>query len=70
MLKSNNFQYYKLHVITTRGVYKVCYHEIPQEELWRVDLINETVDTLWGENTVEGFTREELSFILGYACAS
>ena len=43
MLKSNNFQYYKLHVITTRGVYKVCYHEIPQEELWRVDLINQTV---------------------------
>ena len=48
----------------------IPYHEIPQEELWRVDLINETVDTLWGENTVEGFTRDEISSILGYACAS
>ena len=48
----------------------IPYHEIPQEELWRVELINETVDTLWGENTVEGFTRDEISSILGYACAS
>ena len=49
---------------------KVSYHEIPQEELWRVDLINETVDALWGENTVEGFSRDELGYMLGYACVA
>ena len=50
--------------------FNVKYHPIPQEELWRVGLINQTVDALWGVNTVEGFTREELSYILGYASAA
>ena len=48
----------------------ISYHPIAQEDLWRVDLINQTVDALWGVNTVEGFTRDELSHILGYACAA
>ena len=48
----------------------VSYHPIAQEDLWRVDLINQTVDALWGVNSVEGFTRDELSHILGYACAA
>ena len=29
--------------LCVNDAYKVCYHEIPQEELWRVDLINQTV---------------------------
>ena len=39
---------------------KISYHEIPQEELWRVDLVNQLVDAMWGECTVDGFSRDEL----------
>ena len=49
---------------------KVGYHEIQEEELWRVSLANEVIDAMWGENTVEGFSRDELGYILSYACAS
>ena len=49
---------------------KVSYHEIPQQECWRIDLINEMVDALWGENIVEGFSRDELGYMLGYACVA
>ena len=45
-------------------------HEISREELWRLDLINKMVDALWGENTVEGFSRDELGYMLGYACVA
>ena len=48
----------------------ISYHPIAQEDLWRDDLINQTVDALWGVNTVEGRTRDELSHIVGYACAA
>ena len=49
---------------------KISYHEIPQEELWRVDLVNQLVDAMWGECTVEGFSRDELEYMLGYASAA
>ena len=49
---------------------QISYHEIEEDELWRVDLANEMIDTMWGEMTVDGFSRDELGHILGYACAS
>ena len=49
---------------------KISYHEIRKEDCWRVDLIKELVDTMWGENIVEGFSRDELSYMLGYTCVS
>ena len=48
----------------------VKYNEIPEEQTWRVGVIKELVDVNWGESVVDGFSREELNFILGYACAS
>ena len=47
----------------------VKYNEIPEEETWRVSVIKELVDVTWGESVVEGFSREELDYILGYASA-
>ena len=47
----------------------VKYNEIPEEETWRVSVIKELVDVTWGESVVEGFSREELAYILGYASA-
>ena len=49
---------------------RISSHEIPQEELWRVDIVNQLVDALWGECTVEGFSRDELAYMLGYASAA
>ena len=49
---------------------KISYNEIPQEELWKVDLVNQLVDAMWGECTVEGFSRDELKYMLGYASAA
>ena len=49
---------------------RIEYHEIKEEEVWRVGLANEMIDALWGENVVEGFSRDELGYILSYACAS
>ena len=49
---------------------RIEYHEIQEEEVWRVSLANEMIDALWGENVVEGFSRDELGYILSYACAS
>ena len=46
---------------------RVEYHEIPQDQLWRVDIVNELVDALWGECKVEGFSRDELTYMLGYS---
>ena len=47
----------------------VKYNEIPEEETWRVSVIKELVDVTWGESVVEGFSREELNYMLGYASA-
>ena len=49
---------------------RINYHEIPEEEVWRVSLANEMIDALWGENVVAGFSRDELAYFLSYACAS
>ena len=37
----------------------VKYHEIPEEETWRVNIIKELVDVNWGECFVDGFSRDE-----------
>ena len=47
----------------------VKYNEIPEEQPWRVSVIKEVVDVNWGESAVDGFSRQELNYILGYACA-
>ena len=48
----------------------VKYNEIPEEEIWRVNIIKELVDVNWGECVVDGFSRDEICYIMGYACAS
>ena len=46
---------------------RIEYHEIPEDQLWRVDIVNQLIDALWGECKVEGFSRDELTYMLGYA---
>ena len=48
---------------------RIEYHEIPEDQLWRVDIVNQLIDALWGECQVEGFSRDELNYMLGYASA-
>ena len=46
------------------------YHPIPQEELWRPNLILEITDVKFNQLNVEGFSQDELEEILSYACTS
>ena len=48
----------------------VEYAEIPEDQTWRVSVIKELVDVKWGEMVVEGFSKDELNYILGYASAA
>ena len=48
----------------------VKYNEIPEDQAWRVSVVKELVDVKWGELVVEGFSMDELGYILGYASAA
>ena len=46
------------------------YHEIPENQKWRLSLINEITDTKFGESQIEGFSRKELNIMLCDICTS
>ena len=47
----------------------IRYAEIPENERWRVNMVKELTDVNWGENVIEGFSREELSYIMYQVCS-
>ena len=48
----------------------IRYHEISEENVWRVNIVKELTDVKFGESYVEGFSRKELDSILNYVCIS
>ena len=48
----------------------ISYHEISEENAWRVNIVKELTDVKFGESYVEGFSRKELDSILNYVCIS
>ena len=48
----------------------VKYHEIPEDEKWRVSMVNEITDTKFGLTEIAGFSADELEEILRIACIS
>ena len=48
----------------------LCYQPVPDIELWRLDLIEELLETRHGNSNIEGFTPEEISEMIDYLCIS
>ena len=49
---------------------KLKYHELNDEETWKVDMILELTDVKFKQATIEGFTDDELEEILEFVCTS
>ena len=48
----------------------IKYHEVSEEQAWRVGVAKELTDVKFGEMYVEGFSRKELNLILNYVCTT
>ena len=48
----------------------IKYKLIPNEEKWRVSMVNEITDAKFGQAEIPGFTKEELEAILEFVCTS
>ena len=49
---------------------KIWYHDIPDEEKWRVSMIIELMEVKMNECEVEGFTDAEILELLNHLCSS
>ena len=56
--------------LVPEDAYKVVYHEMPENEAWRVGFVTEITDVKFGEATIEGFSRKELNVILDSICTT
>ena len=48
----------------------IRYAEIKEEQRWAVEMIKELIDVKWGEMKVDGFSSDELSYILDDICTN
>ena len=48
----------------------IKYHEIEEQQAWKIGVVKELTDVKFGEAFVEGFSRKELDAILNYVCVS
>ena len=48
----------------------VPYHEPPEEELWRLGVLDELLEVQHGELAVPGFNFEELAMMLNFICTT
>ena len=46
----------------------IKYHEIDEQQAWKIDIVKELTDVKFGESFVEGFSRKELNAMLNYVC--
>ena len=46
------------------------YNVIPNDETWRIPMVNELTSAKFGEIVIDGFSRKELDVILLYVCSS
>ena len=56
--------------LVPEDAYKVVYHEMPENEAWRVGFVTEITDVKFGEATIEGFSKKELNVILDSICTT
>ena len=46
----------------------IKYHEMSEDDAYKVNMVKELTDVKFGEAFVEGFSRKELDSILNYVC--
>ena len=46
----------------------VPYHELPDEEAWKVDVIKELISMRHGDLELPGWEKEELEYIMNSLC--
>ena len=56
--------------ITQKDIDNIVYEEIPEGNMWRIDVIKEITDIKFGKLELDGFTHEECEEILKFACVS
>ena len=49
---------------------KLVYTDVPNDELWRINFLQELISTRQGELVVPGFTSEEISAIIENICVT
>ena len=60
----------KIDDITKKDIDNIVYDEIPEGNMWRINLIKEITDIKFGKLELEGFSHEEFEEILKFACVS
>ena len=48
----------------------IPYHPVNMENKWKVDVIKEMLDAREGKLEVEGFTQDEVTFMINHLCTS
>ena len=48
----------------------LTYQEIPESELWRIDLVNELLCIRGNDLELNGFSMEEINDLIEYVCVS
>ena len=56
--------------ITDKDVENIEYAKMPDDDMWRVNMIKEVTDVKFGQLTIEGFSTEECEEMLQFACIS
>ena len=56
--------------LTPADAMNVPYHEPPEEELWRLGVLDELLEVQHGDLTVPGFNVKELNMMLDFICTT
>ena len=61
---------YNINDLAVCDIEKMKYHELSENDVWRVDAILELTDVKFQQARVDGFTDDELQEILEHICTS
>ena len=56
--------------LNTNDADMVEYHPIPEDELWRVNIIRDNIDARQNNTVIEGFSIDELDGYMDFVCTS
>ena len=56
--------------LTPDDAMNIKYHEPPEEETWRLGVLDELLEVKYGDLTVPGFDSEELAMMQSYICTT
>ena len=56
--------------LNTNDADMVEYHPIPEDELWRVNIIRDIIDARQNNTVIEGFSIDELDGYMDFVCTS